>query len=181
MTSLSYPGANPSIINVLAIWYFIDSISDADMRSKTQQTRPKGFIEALKVAIELEAFNRAERQKRGTKYIRPTDTEDERNSDPKKQVAITNEDEQQHMTDLKRPVKELKIMTEENKKKEGTNLKELVDLIKQDRKETSTDKDGYSMRNSPNVNSKLKKKYFICRDERNQSVLKCQISMFFLC
>ena len=41
-------------------------------------------------------------------------------------------------------------MSEENKKKEGTNLKELVDLIKQDRKETRTNKDEYSMKNSPN-------------------------------
>ena len=91
------------------------------------------------------------------KYVRETDTEDDRTSDPKKQVEITNDDELQHREDLKRLVEELKMMAEENKQKEGTNLKELVDLIKQDRKETSTHKDEYSMKNSPNFNNKLKK------------------------
>ena len=41
LTSLSYPGADPSLINVLAMGYFLDFISDADMRLKIQQTRPK--------------------------------------------------------------------------------------------------------------------------------------------
>ena len=113
MASLSYPGADPSLINVLAIGYFIDSISDADMRLKTQQTRPKDLNKAVKVAIELETFDREERQTRGMKYVRQTDTEDERNPDPKKQVEITNDNEFHHRADLKRLVKELKIMTKE--------------------------------------------------------------------
>ena len=94
------------------------------------------------------------------KYLRLTDTEDDRTPDPKKQVQITNDDELQHRTDLKRLVEELKIETEENKKKEGTNLKELVDLIKQDRKETRKNKDEYSIKNSPNFNNKQKKEMF---------------------
>ena len=131
------------------------------------------------MAVELETFDRAEKQRRGMKYVRQTDTEDDRTPDPKKQVEITNDDELQHSADLKKLVEELKIVTEENKKKEGTNLKELVDLIKQDRKETRTNKDEYSMKNSPNFNNNLKKKYFVCRMKitlqtparRNQSVI----------
>ena len=38
----------------------MDSISDAEMRLKLQQTRPKDLNEAVKVAIELEAFDRAD-------------------------------------------------------------------------------------------------------------------------
>ena len=64
MTSLSYPGADPSLINVLAMGYFLDSISDTDMRLKIQQTRPKDLNEAVKVAIELEAFDRVEKTKK---------------------------------------------------------------------------------------------------------------------
>ena len=74
------------------------------------------------------------------KYVRKTDTGAERSPDRKKQVEITDEDEQQLRTDLNSLIEELKIMTKENKKKDGTNLKELVDLIKQDRKETNTNK-----------------------------------------
>ena len=57
------------------------------------------------------------------KYVRKTDTGDERSPDPKKQVEITDEDEQQLRTDLNSLIEELKIMTKENKKEEGTNLK----------------------------------------------------------
>ena len=41
LTSLSYPGADPSLINVLAMGYYIDSISDADMRSKINEQGQK--------------------------------------------------------------------------------------------------------------------------------------------
>ena len=97
------------------------------------------------------------------KYVHQTDTGDERSPDPKKQVEITDEDEQQLRTDLKRLIEELKIMTKENKKKEGTNLKELVDLIKQDSKETNTNKDKYSLGNSSNFNDKLQKMFCLWR------------------
>ena len=56
--------------------YFVDSISDAEMKLKIQQTRPKDLNEAVKVAIEIDPFDRAERQRRGFKYARefnPTD------------------------------------------------------------------------------------------------------------
>ena len=72
-------------------------------------------------------------------------------------MEITDEDEQQLRTDLNSLIEELKIMTKENKKKDGTYLKELVDLIKQDRKETNTNKEKYSLMNSSNFNDKLQK------------------------
>ena len=65
LTSLSYPGADPSLINVLAMGYFLDSIFDADMRLKIQQTRPKDLNEAVKVAVELEAFDREKNKEEG--------------------------------------------------------------------------------------------------------------------
>lgn len=49
---------------------FIDAISDAEMRLKNQQSRPKVLNEAVKVAVELEAFDKAERQRQANKYIR---------------------------------------------------------------------------------------------------------------
>lgn len=39
------------------------------MRLKVQQMRPKDLNEAIKGAIGLEAFDRAERQRRGIKYV----------------------------------------------------------------------------------------------------------------
>ena len=39
--------------------YFIDAILDLEMRLKIQQSRPKVFIEAVKAAVELKAFDKA--------------------------------------------------------------------------------------------------------------------------
>ena len=47
------------------------------MRLKIQQTRPKDLNEAVKVAIELKAFDRAERQRKGLNYARGSNQEDE--------------------------------------------------------------------------------------------------------
>ena len=77
LTTLSYPRADTALVDSLAMEYFIDAISDAEMRLKIQQTRPKDLNEAIKVAIELEAFDRAERQRRGLKYARGSNNTDE--------------------------------------------------------------------------------------------------------
>ena len=58
LTTLSYPKADPSLIKSLAMGFFVDAISDAEMRLKIQQTRPKDLNEAVKVAVELEAFDK---------------------------------------------------------------------------------------------------------------------------
>ena len=72
LTTLAYPDANTSLIDTLAMGNFIDSISDSEMGLSIQQTRPKVFNEAVKVAVELEAFDKAERQCQGNKYVRGT-------------------------------------------------------------------------------------------------------------
>ena len=50
----------------------MDAIADSEMCLKIQQSRPKVFNEAVKVAVELEAFDKAERQRQGNKYVRGT-------------------------------------------------------------------------------------------------------------
>ena len=66
----SYSRADTTMVNSLEMGYFLDSISDAEMRLMIQQTRPKYLNEAVKAAIELKAFDRAERERRGLKYAR---------------------------------------------------------------------------------------------------------------
>ena len=59
-------------IDTLATDNFIDAILDLQMRLKIQQSRPEVFNEAVKVAVELEAFARAERQRQGNECVRRT-------------------------------------------------------------------------------------------------------------
>ena len=119
-------------MNVLAMGYFIDSISDAEMRLKFQQTRPKDLNEAVKVAVELEAFDRAERQRRGMKYARQTDTQAEENSSLKQILEEVKENKKEQREDLRKLREQLMWMTKENNQKQDPSLKEheLVDLIR---------------------------------------------------
>ena len=72
LITLAYPGANASLIVTLAMGNFIDFISDSEMRLKIQQIQLQSFNEAVKVAVDLEAFDKAERQRQGNKYARGT-------------------------------------------------------------------------------------------------------------
>ena len=145
LTTLSYPKADPSLIKSLAMGFFVDAISDAEMRLKIQQTRPKDLNEAVKVAVELEAFDRAERQRKGQKYARQTDVQTEGNSELKQLVERMNED----------------------RKKDKSNLSELIDLMKQNQKEVSYDKKNRIPKSKAAMNSKPKRRCYICGDEKH--------------
>ena len=145
LTTLAYPKADPSLIKSLAMGFFVDVISDAEMRLKIQQTRPKDLKEAVKVAVELEAFDRAERQRRGQKYARQTDVQTEWNSELKQLVERMNED----------------------RKKDKSNLSELIDLMKQNQKEVSYDKKNRIPQSKAAMNSKPKRRCYICGDEKH--------------
>ena len=145
LTTLAYPKADPSLIKSLAMGFFVDAISDAEMRLKIQQTRPKDLNEAVKVAVELEAFDRAERQRRGQKYARQTDVQTEGNSELKQLVELINED----------------------RKKDTSNLSELIDLMKQSQKEANYDTRNRIPQSKTDMNSKPKKRCYICGDEKH--------------
>ena len=73
LTTLAEPGANTSLVDTLAMGNFVNAFSDTEMRLEIQQSRPKVFNEALKVAVELEIFDKTERQRLG-KYVRGTES-----------------------------------------------------------------------------------------------------------
>ena len=145
LTTLSYPKADPSLIKSLAMGFFIDAISDAEMRLKIQQTRPKDLNEAVKVAVELEAFDRAERQRRGQKYARQTDVQTEGNSELKQLVELMNGD----------------------RKNNKSILSELIDFLKQSQKEVNNDTRNRIPESKTDMNSKPKKRCYICGDEKH--------------
>lgn len=43
--------------------HFIDALTDSDMRLQIQQAHPKTIDDATKLAVELDAFNQAEKQR----------------------------------------------------------------------------------------------------------------------
>ena len=94
----------------------------------------------MKVAVELEAFDRAERQRRGQKYARQTDVQMEGNSELKQLVEQMNGD----------------------RKKDKSNLSELIDFLKQSQKEANYDTRNRIPQSKTDMNSKPKKRCYIC-------------------
>ena len=61
LTNLAYPSAPADLKETLAKEQFIDSLKSVDMRLRVKQARPVKLNDAVCHAVELEAFNRAER------------------------------------------------------------------------------------------------------------------------
>ena len=80
--SLTYPEASQKLQDVLSRDQFIDVLSDEDKRLRIKQERPKSLEKALELALELESFQIASKQRlfktsRGTKF----DTEKKRSEE----------------------------------------------------------------------------------------------------
>ena len=63
LTRLAFPDVPPNLRDTMARDHFVDALSDPDVRWKVQQSRPKTLDEALTIAVELEAFVSADRQR----------------------------------------------------------------------------------------------------------------------
>lgn len=62
LVNLAYPTAPNEVRETLAKEHFIDALLSSDMRLRIKQARPKSLNDAIQHAVELEAFNRAERR-----------------------------------------------------------------------------------------------------------------------
>ena len=60
LTYLAYPTAPYDVQETLAKEQFIDALRDSDMRLRVKQARPANLNDAVRHAVELEAFNKAE-------------------------------------------------------------------------------------------------------------------------
>jgi hypothetical protein len=78
LTNLAYPMAPNDVREILAKEQFIDGLASADMRLRVKQARPLNLDDAVRHAVELEAFNKAERKRDdGRGYLRSTSQSNE--------------------------------------------------------------------------------------------------------
>ena len=63
LSRLPYPDAPSTIQDVLARHQFIDALQDDEMRQRLKQERPSTLQKALEIALELESFQIASRQR----------------------------------------------------------------------------------------------------------------------
>ena len=71
LSNLAYPTAPLDVRETLAKEQFIDALVDSDIRLRIKQSRPKSLNDAVRLAVELEAYNKAESKTReGKGYLR---------------------------------------------------------------------------------------------------------------
>ena len=71
LTNLACPTAPCDVQETLAKEQFIDALHSSDMRLRVKQARPSDLNDAVRHAVELEAYNRAEKKKtEGEGYLR---------------------------------------------------------------------------------------------------------------
>jgi hypothetical protein len=80
LVRLAYPNAAMKTHDDLTKDQFIEALGDSEIRWSVFQARPKNVTEALKVAMELEAFKESEKS-RLRKSVRGVKAEEEVNSD----------------------------------------------------------------------------------------------------
>lgn len=101
LTNLAYPTAPVEVRETLAKEQFIDALRDRDMRLRVKQARPADLNDAVRHAVELDAFQAADqRMHESPTYARSTHNEDEK-LDP---ISILTK----AVVDLKEEIKVLK-------------------------------------------------------------------------
>ena len=63
LTRQAYPNAHASVTSILARDHFIDALPDSDVRPRIRETQAKDIAEAEILALHLEAYRVADRQK----------------------------------------------------------------------------------------------------------------------
>ena len=107
---MAYPTVPENVRDTLAKQHFIEALADSEMRIRIKQSRPQNLNDAIRLAVELETFNRAERRvTEGRSYLRTTaadSTADKTNdqTDIMKLMTVM----QKRLSDLQRDVNQLK-------------------------------------------------------------------------
>ncbi|CAG2193408.1 unnamed protein product [Mytilus edulis] len=108
LANLSYPTAPNDVRETLAKEQFIDGLMSVDIRLRIKQARPADLNDAIRHAVELEAFNKAEiKQDNGKGYSRAI-TRDGTNSDASDKTVELLKNMQTALTDLQQEVRALK-------------------------------------------------------------------------
>ncbi|CAG2201552.1 unnamed protein product [Mytilus edulis] len=90
LSNLAYPTAPLELRDTLAKEQFIDALVDSEMRLRIKQSRPKGLNDAIRLAVELEAYNTAESKTLNSMgHLRHT-TGDERTETPNSPVTAVS-------------------------------------------------------------------------------------------
>jgi hypothetical protein len=100
LANLAYPATTAEIRETLSKDQFVDALIDSEMRIRIKQARPRYLNDAIQLAVELEAYNRAE--KRNYEQSTTTEPVDDRTASALKDLCAKLESLQNEMRELKK-------------------------------------------------------------------------------
>ena len=107
LTNLAYPTASIDLKEILAKEQFIDALRDADMRLRIKQARPVDLNDAIRHAVELQAFQSSEVKMQETRgFVRAVEKDSPEDKSIKTDKLL--KDISETLTSLKLDVKALK-------------------------------------------------------------------------
>ncbi|KAK3104661.1 hypothetical protein FSP39_007335 [Pinctada imbricata] len=107
LTNLAYAKAPSDVQETLAKEYFIDALHNADMRLKIKQSRPKNLNEAVCLAVELDAFNNAEKKRDGTGCVRAAECHKVTDVSSKDVIKLV-QDTNKALSDMRKEIQDLR-------------------------------------------------------------------------
>ncbi|CAG2215824.1 unnamed protein product [Mytilus edulis] len=158
LSNLAYPTAPLELRDTLAKEQFIDALVDSEMRLRIKQSRPKGLNNAIRLAVELEAYNTTESKTlKGMGHVRQS-TCLERTDAPNSPVTAVSMGQmttwmQTIENNLLAITKEIKDLKSQRKgtHKNDFNTDGTIKTLKSEVKSSSNDKDAVVVSPSENA------------------------------
>jgi hypothetical protein len=123
LTLQAYPQAHGELFDSLCTDYFLDSLNDSDLRFRVFNSKTKSFDETVAMAIELEAFQMAEKQ-RNKRFVRDIEV-DSWSNQTVANVKTANSKSQNNESDMAKQI--------ENLSKSLASLKSEIDKLSQNK------------------------------------------------
>lgn len=121
MTRKAYPKAKADVTDVIALDYFIDAIVDAEIRLRLREVGPRDINEAEQIAVRLETFRLADRQR--NKTVRTVDADLNLKPENKNSALETQMNEiMKTVQDLAKTVKEMRSDTKTGSNNRNENF-----------------------------------------------------------
>ena len=149
-----YPNANVALREILALDHFIDALLDSETRLRLKQNKPATLDECVRMAIELEAFQKAEEEKfsgKNKKFLRATQSD-------------KNQTEQLLLNKVNNLEKKLELFLSQSKKEESKNVQSNVSDVS----------DKSNVKQNPQSGDVQTKKKFVPKDLSKVQCYKCK-------